>query len=240
MTNTELFDYYANTLPAQYREQPNAYATIALLAYLALLPQDGGPIYDLDGNIIIDIDLTPVTSLDPNARPILPLAITEAFDIDTAVGQQLDFIAEAIGAKRSGYNLLGQWVTLDEDDYRILLKAVSSRNYLVATTPNIVKFITSFFSGILTVKDDKNMHMTFLYLATLGTVPWAELFITQGFLPRPLAVGISIANINPYPGVLFYGFRTALSPAPSYVSPVSTISDPLTGHVLTASDFIPV
>src|SRR5579872_1029374 len=100
MNTTQLTEYYTNTLPKEYVTQPNAYATIGLLAYVALMPQDGGVVTDpSDGSVVTDPSTgAPVTVLDPNASPILPLAIIPAFDITTAVGQQLNFIAEGIGA----------------------------------------------------------------------------------------------------------------------------------------------
>ncbi len=135
VNTTQLCAYYSNTLPAEYRTQPNAYATIGLLAYVALMPQDGGVVTDpSDGSVVTNIDGSPVMVLDPNASPILPLAIIPAFDITTAVGEQLNFIAEGIGASRFGLLISGQAVTLDDTHYRLLLQAVQARNFLVATT----------------------------------------------------------------------------------------------------------
>lgn len=215
-TTQEQINYYGALLIKQYSTQPKAVATIQALATMGLLTQ---------------------ASL---SDPILPLAVQNAFNLLTAIGEQLQFIGEAVGVKNTGYNLSGQFVTLSDADYGLLLQAASARNFLRATTPAIVSFITTFFSGIMTVRDDLRMHMTFFYAAQKGTKNWVELFITQGFLPRPLGVGYSLIYTFPYVGKNFFGVRTTISPAPSYVSQVSTVTVPLTGIVLTTSDLIPV
>lgn len=241
MTATELLEYYSDTLPKEYLEQPNAVATIQALAYLGLLPQDGGLVYDLDGNVVTDVDGSPVTVYNIDDRPILPLAIIPAFDINTAVGEQLRFIAEGTGAKSSGYNLSGQFVELSDDEFRLLLKAVSARNYMRATTQAITSFIFQFFPDILRVKDNLSMHMSYLYLVPLGSLPWVELFITQGFLPRPLGVASVLIYGFPTDSV-FFGLRTYLTGPPSWIRPACTYSAPVasTRPVLLYSDILEV
>lgn len=240
MNVTQLTEYYSNLLPLEYKTQPKAAATIQALAYMGLLPQDGGVVYDLDGDVVTDVDGAPVTVFDPDNFEILPLAITSAFDIQTAEGQQLQYIAEAIGAKSLGYNLSGQLIQLTDDEYRLLLQAASARNYLRATLKEIDYFINFWFPGILRVKDELGMHMSFVYLAELGALPWVELFITQGFLPRPLTVAMVV--VNPFPATTLFGFRTYLAGPAPWVAPVCTYTDPVTttDPVLTYSDFLEV
>lgn len=203
MTNQELISYYANLLPSQYVTQPNAYQTIQDLAYIALMPQDGGIVYDMSGNVVTDpFTRTVVTALDIDDAPILPLAIAPAFDIQTAVGQQLQFLAEAVGITNAGFNLLGNWVVLTDAQFRQLLQAGSGRNYLRATLPAIIQFIKTYFSTSLQVTDDLYMHMTYYYSEVLGSDPVTELFITQGLLPRPLGVGMNVIGF----GYDYFGF----------------------------------
>lgn len=234
MNATELTEYYGNTLIKEYVTQPNAYSTIQLLAYIGLMPQDGGIVYDVDGSVVTDLG-NPVTVLDPNSAPILPLAIIPAFDIATAVGQQLEFIAEGIGAVNSGLNLLGQFVILDDTNYRLLLQAAQARNFLVSTTAAIQAFVARFFSGILRVKDELNMRMSYQLLVPAGSVPWVDLFISQGFLPRPLGVEMSLST-DP---ISFFGCISYSDPTPeSWVRPACTYSVPVTSAspVLLYSD----
>lgn len=236
-TTQEQINYYANLLPKEFITQPNAYATIQTLASMALMPQGNNYLTDQTGKALTDLAGDVFTDA-PFVEPILPLAIIPAFDIKTAVGAQLKILAQAVGVKNFGYNLLGQYINLPDDQFRLLIQAASARNYLRGTTDQIQSFIFNFFSGILQVVDDQHMHMTFFYLVQKGSLPWVDLFITQGFLPRPLGVGMSFIYKYPYPATKFFGVRTTIAPAPSYVSQISTVTVPLTGRVLTTSDGI--
>lgn len=204
MTATELLKYYSNLLPNQYLTQANAVATVQALAYLGLMPQDGGLVYDpIDGSVVTDpITGEPVTVLDPDARPILPLAILPAFDINTAVGQQLKFLAQASGVTNTGFDLFGNNVTLDNDQFRILVRMAVARNYIRATLPEILHFVLTYFPGILTVMDDLFMNMTYYYSAPIGSNLPAEMFINQGLLPRPLGVNADVVVF----GYDYFGF----------------------------------
>ena len=221
MTTQDYLNYYVNLLPSQFKSQPNAVATIQTLAGLGLLPQGGNVVVDGDGNPLFD---NGQLVIDTPYGELMTLALANAFNIQTAVGQQLQFLSETVGASNSGYNLLGQFVTLSDTDFRSLLQAVSARNFLVGTTPNIVKFMKQFFNGVITVIDEKQMHMTFVYNEPLGSTNWIELFITQGFLPRPLGVGEGQLIL----GGTYFGVCTYENPIPpSNVKPLSTYVNPV-------------
>lgn len=220
---TEFQNYYSALLPLQF-QKPNAIATIETEVYPVLMPQDGGLVTDNEGDIVTDSEGYPVTVLDPDAAPILPLALLPAFNLATAVGQQLQFIAEGIGAKNYGYNLSGQYVTLPDSQYRLLLAAVQGKNYLVATTAAIQAFVAQYFSGIMRVRDETEMRVSYTYLAPLGSLPWAELFISQGFLPRPLGVEMGLIIGTAFWGCITYSIPTP----PSWIRPGCTYSAPVT------------
>ena len=204
--NTEQYEtYYADQLPAQYRTFPNARATIKALADLAIMPQAGN--YLTDQNFVPLTDENGNYLTDQSPGEIMPLALLNAFDVTTAVGQQLQYLAQLVGCSNSGYNLSGQFVKLSDNQFRILIIAKGAYNRLRGTTPAIQNFISTYFSGILRVSDDLNMQMTYTYLVSLGSLPWSELFITQGFLPRPLGV-----NMGPLVlGGNFYAFVTSIN-----------------------------
>ncbi len=229
---TEFQNYYSALLPLQF-QKPNAIATIETEVYPVLMPQDGGLVTDNEGDIVTDSEGYPVTVLDPDAAPILPLALLPAFNLATAVGQQLQFIAEGIGAKNYGYNLSGQYVTLPDSQYRLLLAAVQGKNYLVATTAAIQSYVAQYFSGILRVKDELDMRMS--YQVLVSSIPnWVALFISQGFLPRPLGVALSLTTT-----VSFFGCITYSNPTPAaWVKSACTYSAPVTSSfpILLYSD----
>ena len=234
MTTQDLLNYYSGLLPAQYRNLPNASQTIQTLAALALMPQGGNVIVDGNGNPMFD---NGQLVIDMPFGQLLPLAVAQAFSIQTAVGQQLQFIGKLIGASNNGLNLSGQLVTLSDSDYRLLLQAVGARNFLRATSAAIDLFLQQFFPGILTVQDNRNMHITFNYLVSLGSKNWAELFITQGFLPRPLGVGYAILYTNPLTGP-FFGFKTTIDPAPAGVGGYTSSASPSTGYFLNTTEIL--
>lgn len=235
--NTSEYEtYYADLLPAQYKTKPKARATIKALADLAIMPQGGNYLLDQNFNALTDKNGNYLT--DKQLEPILPLAVAGAFNVATAQGQQLRFLAELIGCSDTGFNLSGQFVTLSDSDFSLLIQAKGAYNRLRATTQAIQAFIHQYFSGIIRVSDDLNMGMTYTYLSALGSVPWVELFITQGFLPRPLGV-----NMGPIivPGS-YFGFRSYWSAPPAWVFPACTYSVPVASSnpLLTYSSIIEV
>ncbi|HVN66754.1 MAG TPA: DUF2612 domain-containing protein [Candidatus Sulfotelmatobacter sp.] len=233
MTTDELLAYYANLLPAQYRTQANAVQTIETLAALALMPQGGNVMVDGNGDPMFNNGQLVV---DSPYGLLLPLAVAQAFNIATAEGQQLQFLAQQIGAKNSGFNLSGEFVTLADPDFRLLLQAAGARKFMRATGANIDTFLNQFFSNFLTITDNLNMHVSYTYTADLGSKNWAELFITQGFLPTPLAVGYTIIRlpaVGPY-----FGFQSTVQQAPSWVSGLCSAADPRPGIVLNTNDLI--
>lgn len=200
-TTAEYLAYYSSLLPSQYGQQPNAVATIQLLAALALMPQGGNVLTDNEGNILFDNEGNVIT--DSDYGELMGLALGEAFNINNAVGQQLQFLGLLVGVEDSGYNLSGQYVTLSDDDYRKLILAVAGWNQLRGTNQAVDVFINQYFNGILTYTDQLNMGMSFTYLPVLGSVLWAELFITGKFLPRPLGVQANIVYTFPVTGPFF-------------------------------------
>ena len=199
MTTQDYISYYQGLLPMEY-QLPNAQGTIATLAELALMPQGHNVVVDGEGNIVFSGD---DVVYDSPYGEIMPLAIPQAFVLATAVGQQLQFLGRIGGAQNYGLALSGQFVTLTDDEYRLLIYAVAARNQLRATNGKIDVFLNQYFSGILEVTDQLGMAMSFNFIPQIGTVLWAELFITQGYLPRPLGVQANINYTYPVTGPFF-------------------------------------
>lgn len=237
MNFTQLLAYYKNLLIRQYNGLRKASETIGALVAPVLIPQNGGFVTDNEGDIVTDNEGWPITVLDPNAQPIIPLAIQQAFNIQTALMAQLIILGKYVGVVPTGQDFSG-FVTLTQSQFQQLIAIASARNILRGTTFAINFFISAFFTGTLTVVDDLNMHMTYFYAAQFGSNIVAEFFIKAGLLPKPLAVGQSIVYTYPYVGEKFFGFAYDNQPAQSYISPISTDTVPLTGHVLIDSDFI--
>lgn len=221
MTTTEFVNYYVNLLIMQYLDKPKARATIAAQTFPALMPQ-GGELVTENGEPVTEGGEFVYSDEDPDAKPILPLAVQAAFDIETAVGEQLDMIGRYLGIQRNGFDF-SQAVELTEDQFRDLIRIMVVRNSMKADLKSIQDFIAEFFPDTLQIFDTLHMHNSWFYKKAIGEDILAEFFLKQGFLPRPLAV--SAVVLGPFPTGNFFGFRTYLAEAPSYVSPLNTYSD---------------
>lgn len=233
MTLTELIAYYANLLILQYSEKPRAKATIEALANLAVMPQ--GPSDDT-----------------------LPVAVQNSFNLlgaNIATGVQLDILGKYIGVTRSGYNVSGQPILLNDADFLILMRFAQIVNFSGSSLSEIQQAIFDFFPGQILVFDYRNMRMSYLVDSDLGTQDLVQLLITKNLLPRPMAV--ALATTIYYPVITeFFGFRTYDLPAfnsnpfndyaayqmtwpwMSYQYGVSSITDVSTesGDILTTED----
>lgn len=164
-------------------------------------------------------------TIQASAKPFvmdqLPVAVQGAFDIDTAVGVQLDLLGKYIGVTRYGYTFTGP-VTLSDAEYRVLLKVAIIKNSAGSSLSVIQDLLHLFFNMTLLVFDYQNMHMDYFFDSTIGSRPLAELFVQEGVLPKPMGVqlGSLIYSANV---ARFFGFRTY--PLPGYnVTPFNSYS----------------
>lgn len=139
----------------------------------------------------------------------LPLEVQNAFDIDTAVGAQLDTLAKYIGVTRTGFGFTS-FITLSDEDFRVLLKVKIALNSHFSSTENIQSLIEEFFADQIFFIDHATMRITYM-IDSAAVSPQSfdvvQLMVTKGLLPRPMAVGQS--TIIVWPGVSdFFGFRT--------------------------------
>lgn len=146
----------------------------------------------------------------------LPVAVQDAFNVDTAVGVQLDVLGKYVGASRVGY-ALGIPVTLDDDDFRTLIKLVIIKNNAGSSLATIQALLAANFPGMIFVSDNQTMALNYVLIESLGTPDLLEILITGGYLPAPMGVQVS-ATIVPAHEFPFFGFRTYEAPDPT-VSP---------------------
>jgi hypothetical protein len=125
-------------------------------------------------------------------------SVSNGFNIDTAVGVQLDLIGKLNGASRQGRNFTGP-MTLTDDQYRAYIKIKIIQNTGGSALYDIQKLISVFFPTTLRVFDYTNMQMSYTFGATIGTQELAEFFVESGALPRPMGVQLSsiiyVANV---------------------------------------------
>lgn len=151
----------------------------------------------------------------------LAALFSRLFDIDLAVGDQLDKIGVWVGQSRNltiplsgvyfaldtlgvgldegtwfetGQSLTGL-VTLPDDSYRLLLKAVIAANHWDGTVPGayaIWAIVFSLYNFTILLQDNQDMSMDIIFLV-VGTIPAVTLgLLTNGFLTmRPAGVLIN-------------------------------------------------
>lgn len=161
------------------------------------------------------------TSVEPFIMDQLPVAVQDAYDIQTAVGVQLDVIGKYVGVSRRGFGFHGP-VTLTDADYRVLITLVIAQNNSGSSLAQIQSLVAGAFPGQIFIFDNQLMDLTYVILDGLGTSSLLQMIATGNFLPVPMAVGSSVTIVmeghDP-----FFGFRTYEAPDPT-VSPFNTYS----------------
>lgn len=185
-------------------ELKDYYASLLILQYLNK-PKASATIKTLVNMVIGDL---------------LPLAVQDAFSVDTAAGVQLDVLGKYVGVSRSGYGTSGQPITLDDDDYRQLMKLIIIKNNSGSSLATIQSLLSANFPNQILVSDNQVMGLNYVLVESLGTSDLLELIVTGGYLPRPMGVEVS-ATIVPSHDNPFFGFRTYAAADPT-VSPFNS------------------
>jgi hypothetical protein len=167
---------------------------------------DGGPIYSLPLNYYLNL-FTSEYKLAPNlnawARALLtPLddittcigGMTEAFDLDNAVGVQLDTLGVIIGQSRTvGFQPSGGVSpVLDDDTYRLLLKAKIAFNQWDGLQTSLQAIWQSLFSGgTIVVHDNQNMSAIIVLTGSFSSII-QDLIVNGLIVPRPETVQFTV------------------------------------------------
>lgn len=109
------------------------------------------------------------------------------FNLDLAVGQQLDFIGLWVGITRGAS---GSDLVLDDQTYRTLLKAVIAINHWNGTVPGIYAIWDTVFDNSITVLVQDNQDMSMFIVFTQQAFTPAELVLLHdgAFDLRPAGV----------------------------------------------------
>lgn len=229
-TSEQLINYYADLLIYQYISKPRAHYTVYHDVAPVLMPQGFGlPVLKIDGSVVTATDGNWVYNVPMGT--LLPLTLQDAFTFDTAVGVQLDTLAEYIGGIRTNLQLDGTYLTLTDVQFRLYLQALGARNTMGSDMKSIETFFATYFPGAFLTYDFESMHMSFIYNNDLGVDPVAESFIMAGHIPVPTAVGATVI-FNPT-SFSFFAFRTYNAVAQPGTSGYNFYSGPQTGRFLS-------
>lgn len=193
MTTIQIIEYYKSLLILQYLGKPKAAATIEALVTPIIMDQ-------------------------------MPLAVQNAFVIGNteiagtfyvgAVGVQLDILGKYAGVTRTGVDLSGNPITLNDVDFTTLIKLAVINNGSGSSLADIQKLIHAYFANEIFVFDGADMQMSYLIAASVGSQSLIELFITEGVLPKPM--GVQLSAIVYIPTISLFGFQRYASAAPNY------------------------
>lgn len=115
----------------------------------------------------------------------LILQVRDAFDVDTAVGKQLDILAKYVGVNRFFTNTDGEIITLTDDELRILIKFAAISNTSNMSQYDLDTSLYNFFGRDIRASSG-NMGITFFVRANSAIV--VDAAIQQGVLPTPIGV----------------------------------------------------
>lgn len=152
--------YYLNLLTSEYRNSPK------LNAFLSVLLQKFQDVTQC------------LVSLGP------------AFDIDNAIGPQLDILGVILGASRTlpFQPTGGLSPTLDDSDYRIYLKANAAINQWNGTIDGLQPvWQTLFPGGRLIIGDNQNMTATIFPFGAFSSI-MQQMIVNGLIVPRPQGV----------------------------------------------------
>lgn len=154
--------------------------------------------------------------------------VTNGFDMETAVGKQLDILGEYIGVDRY-YTEDGEIKVLEDEDYRIILKLKAISNTSNLSHKSLDESLYDFFKNSIRMDSVGNMEMT--YFVPKNKTPIILAAIQKEVLPRPM--GVRCSYIIEY-DKKFFGFCTYENQSSVYKTGFRTYNDPdKQGEMLT-------
>ena len=137
------------------------------------------------------------------------LVFSTLFDVDKAVGDQLDKIGLWIGVGRNLTQVISGVSTLDDATYRVLIKLYIGMNTWDGTVPGIYAIWNANllqYLGPIVVVDNQDMTMN-VYILSSATGLLASLITSGYFTMRPAGVGLSVSFfVTSVPGAPIFGF----------------------------------
>lgn len=120
------------------------------------------------------------------------LQLVNAFNLDTAIGKQLDILGKYIGLNRITKVMIGNTGTnvLTDGDYRKLLKLKLVCNTSFSSTSQIRSALFELFPSDIRLFD--NRDMTYNYLLSSAFNNLVSVILAEELLPFPMGVGYTV------------------------------------------------
>ena len=122
----------------------------------------------------------------------LLLDLPEAYNIDTAIGAQLDAIGKIVNLKRYGFT---------DEQYRLLLNLRIITNNGGVTMKEIDDVLWTFFGKSIVCHNNQDMSLTYIVFPEYE--PLIPVFLAERLLPAPLGVGVNIIISVNLPELIF-------------------------------------
>lgn len=135
-------------------------------------------------------------------------SIIAAFDIDNAIGMQLDILGILIGRKRTVdfQPKAGMSPVLDDSNYRLALKAKIIWNQWKGTLPEIQDAWSNLFpNGYIIIFDNQDMTMDALIVGDFSQME-KDLIDNGYIIPKPAGVRINFIVIASTDGIPLFSY----------------------------------
>ncbi len=229
MTTEQIKQQYADLLILQYRGKQTVTAWSALTTYGAGDVASSGDIVYVslvNGNLNHAVTDAAFWTVVNRARAHvellagvaimdqLPVTLQDAFNLESALGVQLDILGKYLGVTRYGYDFSGA-VTLTDDDFRQLIKIAIIQNASKSALSDIQNLLQQFFPGTIYVFDYGDMRMSYFLDSDAISEQLAQFYVKQGSLPKPMGVALgAILFLTTVDN--FFGFRSIAVPGYSW------------------------
>lgn len=159
---------YLNLIPSQYQNSPKFKQWLTVL-------------------------LTPLVDVQDLASNL-----DKYFDIDSAVGVQLDMLGHIVGASRLlPFTPTNGNPVLDDDDYRFLIKAQIARNTWHGTNEEIYDKWNELFTDVyISIKDNQDMTISLVFLGEF-TQTQKDMIEHNMIVPKAQGVGFTYSYSIP-------------------------------------------
>lgn len=121
--------------------------------------------------------------------------MAEMFELDNAVGAQLDILGDVLGVKRlvnfQPTNSADSAI-LSDDDYKLVLRAKILQNQWKGTTDEVLKFWQAYLPGYpIQIIDNQNMTMDVIVRGLTSSIQ--QDLVNNGYIiPKPSTVRLSV------------------------------------------------